>query len=50
MVGEPDLIARELGRLGDAGFTEIIYTPTGPDVVRELRTMASVPRSSGSQN
>ena len=50
MVGEPDRIARQLDRLGDAGFTEIIYTPTGPDVARELRTMASVPRSPASQN
>jgi 5,10-methylenetetrahydromethanopterin reductase len=49
MVGEPDRIARQLDRLHDSGMTEIIYTPTGPDVVRELRTMASVARSSGSQ-
>ncbi len=44
MVGEPDHIASHLGRLGDAGFAEIVYTPTGPDVARELRAMASVPR------
>ena len=50
MVGEPDRIAQQLDGLGDAGFAEIIYTPTGPDVARELRTMASVPRSPGSQN
>ena len=50
MVGEPDRIARQLERLGDAGYAEIIYTPTGPDVARELRTMASVSRSPGSQN
>jgi 5,10-methylenetetrahydromethanopterin reductase len=50
MVGEPDRIAQQLDGLGDAGFAEIIYTPTGPDVAREIRTMASVPRSPGSQN
>jgi len=43
LVGEPDRIARQLERLGDAGFGEIIYTPTGPDVARELRTFAAVP-------
>ena len=36
MVGEPDRIRRQLSRLGDAGFQEIVYTPTGPDVPREL--------------
>ncbi|MGD0880560.1 MAG: LLM class flavin-dependent oxidoreductase [Acidimicrobiales bacterium] len=50
MVGEPDRIAGQLDRLGDAGFTEIIYTPTGPDVARELRMMASVHRSPWSQS
>lgn len=42
MVGEPNRIEQQLDRLGDAGFNEIIYTPTGPDVARELRMMASV--------
>ncbi|MCU1367993.1 MAG: Luciferase-like, subgroup, partial [Ilumatobacteraceae bacterium] len=32
VVGHPDRIARNLSRLGDAGFREIIYTPSGPDV------------------
>ena len=36
MVGEPDRIRRHLARLGDAGFGEIVYTPSGPDVPREL--------------
>jgi len=44
MVGEPDRLARQLDRLGATGLAEIIYTPSGPDVARELRTMASVPR------
>lgn len=34
-------IGRRLARLADAGFAEIIYTPTGPDVARELRAFAS---------
>jgi 5,10-methylenetetrahydromethanopterin reductase len=41
MVGPPERIGRRLARLGDAGFEEIIYTPTGPDVPRELRALAS---------
>jgi 5,10-methylenetetrahydromethanopterin reductase len=49
MVGEPDRLGRRLDRLSEAGFTEVIYTPTGPDVERELRAMASVPRPSGSR-
>jgi 5,10-methylenetetrahydromethanopterin reductase len=41
MVGEPDRIARSLARFDDAGFREIIYTPTGPDVRRELEAFAA---------
>jgi len=41
MVGSPERINRHLSRLGDIGFREIIYTPTGPDVRRELRAFAS---------
>jgi 5,10-methylenetetrahydromethanopterin reductase len=41
MVGEAASIGRKLGRLGDAGFHEVIYTPTGPDVARELRAFAA---------
>jgi 5,10-methylenetetrahydromethanopterin reductase len=41
LVGTPYRIGRHLARLGDAGFREIIYTPTGPDVRRELRAFAS---------
>jgi 5,10-methylenetetrahydromethanopterin reductase len=42
MVGEPERVAQQLHRLRDAGFSEIVYTPSGPDVMRELRSMASV--------
>ena len=41
VVGDADSIRRKLDRLADAGFPEAIYTPTGPDVVRELRAFAA---------
>ncbi|MFI6377114.1 LLM class flavin-dependent oxidoreductase [Streptomyces sp. NPDC050546] len=40
MVGDAARLARKLARLGEIGFQEIIYTPTGPDVRRELRAFA----------
>ncbi|MBL7492985.1 LLM class flavin-dependent oxidoreductase [Frankia sp. AgB1.9] len=36
MIGDPARIAKSLTRLGTAGFSEVIYTPSGPDIVREL--------------
>ena len=44
MVGDADRIARNLSRLGDYGYREVIYTPSGPDVVRELRSFADAHR------
>jgi 5,10-methylenetetrahydromethanopterin reductase len=41
MVGAPDRIARQLRRLASTGYREVIYTPTGPDVPRELRALAA---------
>jgi 5,10-methylenetetrahydromethanopterin reductase len=41
MVGDPASVARKLGRLADAGFGEVMYTPAGPDVARELRAFAT---------
>jgi 5,10-methylenetetrahydromethanopterin reductase len=41
MVGDTARTARRLGRIADAGFREIIYTPTGPDVPGELRAFAT---------
>ena len=41
MVGDRDRVARQLSRLADRGFQEIIYTPSGPDVRRELHAFAS---------
>ena len=40
MVGDPARVRRQLSRLADAGYREVIYTPTGPDVARELRALA----------
>jgi 5,10-methylenetetrahydromethanopterin reductase len=41
MVGAPDRIRSKLDQLADAGFREVIYTPTGPDVARELQAFAA---------
>jgi 5,10-methylenetetrahydromethanopterin reductase len=41
MVGDSVGVGRQLARLADAGFREIIYTPAGPDVARELRAFAT---------
>jgi hypothetical protein len=40
-VGDPNSIRRTLNRLTAVGFCEVTYTPTGPDVIRELRAFAS---------
>ena len=44
MVGDRDRIRRNLERIADAGFREVIYTPSGPDVPRELRAFAATRR------
>lgn len=41
MVGDEARIAQQISRMAGFGFQEIIYTPTGPDVSRELRTFAA---------
>ena len=41
MVGDAARIRRQLSKLAASGFREIIYTPAGPDVARELRAFAS---------
>jgi 5,10-methylenetetrahydromethanopterin reductase len=40
MVGDPATIGGKLGQLAQAGFAEVMYTPSGPDIERELRTFA----------
>ena len=41
MVGDQDSIGRKLDRLAESGFCEVMYTPAGPDVARELRAFAA---------
>lgn len=41
MVGDAARVKRQLSRLARAGYREVIYTPTGPDVARELRAFAA---------
>ena len=41
MVGDAARIRRQLVKLAGSGFREIIYTPAGPDVARELRAFAA---------
>jgi len=41
MVGDAVRIRAALAKLAGIGFHEVIYTPTGPDVARELRAFAS---------
>ncbi len=44
MVGDAPTLNRRLRELADAGFAEVMYTPSGPDVARELRAFAGVRR------
>lgn len=48
LVGSAAHIREELGRLGHAGFGEVIYTPSGPDIARELRAFAAARQVSSS--
>jgi 5,10-methylenetetrahydromethanopterin reductase len=45
MVGDRESIGRRLDDLADAGFREAMYTPSGPDVHRELREFAAAYQS-----
>ena len=44
MVGDREHIAAHLDRLANAGFCEVIYTPAGPDVARELTAFIAAAR------
>ena len=44
MVGDPATVRCSLAGLADAGFQEIIYTPSGPDVARELGAFSAAHR------
>ena len=41
-VGDPATLRRRLAQLADAGYGEVMYTPSGPDLARELRAFAGV--------
>jgi len=45
IIGDPETVRRELDRLADAGFCEVMYNPSGPDVARELRAFAAAQHS-----
>ena len=45
MVGDASTIGSKLGELADVGFAEVMYTPSGPDIGRELRAFASAHRA-----
>lgn len=40
-VGTPDELRARAEAAAAAGVTELLYTPTGPDVARELRAFAA---------
>lgn len=40
MVGTAERLDGRLERLGGYGFHEVVYTPTGPDIPRELEAFA----------
>ncbi len=40
LVGDPEAIGHELEQLARSGFCEVMYTPGGPDIARELRAFA----------
>jgi 5,10-methylenetetrahydromethanopterin reductase len=44
-IGDPASIRHELTQLGNAGFREVMYNPSGPDIARELRAFASAHHS-----
>lgn len=43
-VGDPTLVIERLTRLAEAGYQEVMYTPSGPDVARELTAFARIGR------
>lgn len=43
-VGDPTSIIERLTRLAEAGYQEVMYTPSGPDIARELTAFARIGR------
>jgi 5,10-methylenetetrahydromethanopterin reductase len=41
-VGDPATIRQAVAGLAEAGYHEVMYTPSGPDVARELEAFASI--------
>jgi len=41
-VGDAATIRQHLARLAEAGYREVLYMPSGPDVARELKAFARV--------
>ena len=41
IIGDPQLVRKRLEQLATAGFREVMYNPSGPDVARELRAFAA---------
>jgi 5,10-methylenetetrahydromethanopterin reductase len=41
-IGDADDISARLTQLAEQGVQEVIYTPSGPDVARELRAFSAV--------
>jgi 5,10-methylenetetrahydromethanopterin reductase len=41
LIGDPEEIRAGLTRLEESGMQEVIYTPSGPDVARELRAFSA---------
>ncbi|MBB5167814.1 LLM class flavin-dependent oxidoreductase [Mycobacterium sp. AZCC_0083] len=45
LTGTADQISRRVAELADQGITEIIYQPTGPDIIDELEAFHAVARN-----
>jgi len=43
-IGDADAIKAHLARLGEHGVHEVIYAPSGPDVLQELAAFAAAYR------
>jgi 5,10-methylenetetrahydromethanopterin reductase len=47
MVGDAESIRAALEGVAGSGFQDVLYTPAGPDVARELRAFAAAAGSGG---
>lgn len=44
ITGDPAAVRAGIEQVAASGYAELIYTPSGPDVARELRTFATAAR------